>query len=340
MKTTFRHLLAIGVLCGLASVASAADKVLKVASWLPTTHNINASLWPTVKKELEERTDGRVSLEVEYGLAPPNGLLELIEYGGADLSWTFSGYFPGRFTTTKLIELPGFPGSSEAASYAYWKAHEKFFAKANEFEGVELVGVMVHAPAYLLMNKDGAIKSLSELKGRKMRIAGGVAAEVGEALGVSPVVVPASKSYEVISGAMVDGTFLPMGTVALMRLHEVAPNAYSVPGGFYRGSFGIFMNPEALDGVSEADKKAINEYFGEKLSVDAGKVWDQLYENGLKSYKENGKVTAMSEEEVKSFAKMADGIKAKVIKEITDKGVDGQAAYDYIMKTMTDYKSQ
>ncbi|PID62855.1 MAG: C4-dicarboxylate ABC transporter substrate-binding protein [Gammaproteobacteria bacterium] len=335
---TFRKLLTVAVLGGLMTTAYSADKVLKVASWLPTTHDINAELWPTVKKELEKRTDGRVSLEVEYGLAPPNGLLELIEYESADISWTFNGYFPGRFTTTKMIELPGYPGSSEAASYAHWKAHEKFFKKAGEYEGVKLIGLMVHAPADLLMNDKSKIQSLGELKGRKMRTAGGVANEVAQALKVSPILAPASKSYEMISGGMADGTFLPMGTVALFRLYEVAPNAYTVPGGFYRGSFSIFMSPSALDGVSEADKKTINEYFGEKLSVDGGKVWDKLYQGGAEKFTKHGKITPLAEADVKQFTEMTQSIKDKVIKEVSAKGIDGQAAYDFIYETMKNYK--
>lgn len=338
MKTMFRTLVAAGMLCSLTGVAGAADKVLKVASWLPKGHGVNASLWPTVKKELETRTDGRVSLEVEYGLGAPNELLDVVEYGSADISWTFNGYFPGRFVTTKMVELPGYEGNSEAASYAYWKAHEKYFKQAGEFDGVKLIGLMVHAPADLIMNEKSAITSLDELKGRKMRSAGGVANEVATALGTSPVLAPASKSYEMISGGMTDGTFLPMGTIALLRLYEVAPNAYSVPGGFYRGSFGVFMNEDSLDGVSDADKKAINEYFGEKLSIDAGKVWDELYDSGVKKFATQGKVKKLGDSDVKKFAELTKSIKAKVIKEVSDKGIDGKAAYDFIAETMKNYK--
>ncbi len=340
MRKAIRNVLVAAVLSGSTMAGLAADKVLTVASWLPTGHGINSSLWPTVKKEVEERTEGRVTLNIEYGLAPPNGLLELVEYGGADISWTYNGYFPGLFTTTKMIELPGYPGNSEAASYAHWKAHEKYFNKAKEYDNVELIGLMVHAPADLLMNKDSAIKTLKELKGRKMRTAGGVANEVANALGVSPILAPASKSYEMISGGMADGTFLPMGTVSLLRLYEVAPNAYTVPGGFYRGSFAVFMNEGSLSGVSEADQKAIREYFGEKLSVDAGKVWDALYDQGLSKFKGNGTITALSKEDVDLFADVTKSIKEKVIKEVSDKGIDGQAAYDFIMETMKNYKPE
>lgn len=340
MKKTVYSLVAAAVLSSTVSVSFAADKVLKIASWLPKTHGINANFLPTMQKEIEKRTEGRVKAKIEYGLAPPNGLLELVEYGAADIAWTFNGYFPGRFTTTKMIELPGYPGNSEAASVAHWKAHEKYFKKAGEFDGVELIGLMVHAPAYLFMSKDKPVKNLAELSGRKMRTAGGVANDVAEALKVSPVLASATKSYEMISGDMVDGTFLPMDVVPIFRLYEAAPKAYSVPGGFYRGSFSIFMNEDALEGVSEADQKALRDYFGETLSKQAGAVWDADHERGLKVQEEKGTVTALSDADVKALGEMTQGIKEKVIKDVSDKGIDGQAAYDLIFETMKNYSSQ
>ncbi len=336
----FRQLLAIAVVSGVLNMAVAANKVLKVASWLPTTHGINSMLWPQVKKEIEARTDGRVSLEVEYGLAPPNGLLELVEYGGADVSWTYHGYFPGRFTTTKMIELPGYEGDSKAASVAHWRAHEKFFKKAGEFDGVELIGLMVHSPAYLFMGKGKSVDSLGALGGRKMRSGGGVANDVAEAVKVSPILAPATKSYEMISGNMADGTFLPIDVIPIFRLFEVAPNAYSIPGGFYRGSFSIFMNENALDGVSDKDKAALQAYFGEELSAYAGSVWDADHDKGLKVQKEHGTVKPMAEADVRAFADMTKSIREKVIKEVNSKGVDGQAAYDFIKSTMKGYQTK
>lgn len=341
MKKIFRYVLLVTAMTSataLTSTAMAADKVLKVASWLPTTHGMNERFWPEFKTEVEKLTEGRVKVEIEYGLAPPNGTLELVEYGGADISWTFHGYFPGRFTTTKMVELPGYPGNSEAASVAHWRVQEKFFDKAGEFEGVKLIGLFTHAPADLVMGKGKAIKSLADLKGRKMRIAGGVSNEVAKALEVAPVLASVTKNYEMISGGMADGTFLPMDTIQILRLYEVAPNAYNVPGGFYRGSFSVFMNEDSWDGISEQDRKALEAYFGEKLSQHVGSVWDWDHARGLKAQEKQGEVTALSDADVKKLGELTAGVKDKVIKEVTAKGIDGQAAYDFIMETMKNYK--
>lgn len=318
--------------------AMAADKVLKVATWLPTTHSINSVFWENFAKEIDSRTEGRVAVEIEYGLAPPNGLLELVEYGGADFTWIYNGYFPGRFVTTKLLELPGYEGDAEAASVTHWRAQEKFFNQAKEFEGVELIGHMVHAPAVLSLQEE--IENLEAAKGLKVRIPGGVANEIVKALELTPLLASVAKSYELISSGVADGVVLPADLIPGFRLYEAAPNVYTVPGGFYRGSLSVIMSPDALSGISEADEKAIRDYFGEQLSADGGRVWDMDSANGIAIQKEHGQVVALSAEDAKRVTAVAKLVKEEVLAEINARGVDGQAAYEFIFETMKSYQSK
>ena len=190
---------------------------------------------------------------------------------------------------------------------------------------------MVHGPAFLFMKNE--IDGLKAVEGRKMRAGGGVANEVATALKTSPILAPASKSYEMIMGGMADGTMLPADVIPSFRLYEAAPHAYTLPGGFYRGSFALFMNENALDKVSEADQKAIRAYFGEALSRDAGAVWDIDYDKGLAQQKEKGTIRELSADDVAKMAEHSAAIRDKVIAEINAKGVDGQAAYDLIVET-------
>ena len=326
-----KNLLVFSLAAACSGWAQAADVELKIATWLPPSHSVNSVFLPKLIGELEKRTEGRVSAKVEYDLAAPNGLLELVEYTGADISWTYNGYFPGRFVTTKLIELPGYEGNSSAASVAHWRAHDKYLQEAGEYDGVELIGLMVHGPAFLFMKNE--IDGLKAVEGRKMRAGGGVANEVATALKTSPILAPASKSYEMIMGGMADGTMLPADVIPSFRLYEAAPHAYTLPGGFYRGSFALFMNENALDKVSEADQKAIRAYFGEALSRDAGAVWDIDYDKGLAQQKEKGTIRELSADDVAKMAEHSAAIRDKVIAEINAKGVDGQAAYDLIVET-------
>ena len=180
MKHFLKGCVAASALALSAATAWAADVTLTISSWAPPTHGINAQFWPSVIEELEKATDGRVTGEIKYGLAPPPAQYDLVLDGAADMSWIFHGYTPGRFVATKVIELPGFDGNAEAASVAYWRAHEEFFADLNEHRGVKLAGLMTHGVGVLHSNTK--IESLSDISGMKLRIGGGVAgdAKIGE----------------------------------------------------------------------------------------------------------------------------------------------------------------
>ena len=256
------------------------QKTMVVSTWLPPHHIMNSTVWPEFVKRIESATDGRVTGKIENGLASPPAQIELIEDGGADAAWIFHGYNPGRFVTTKLIEVPGLIGSSAAASAAHWRAHEKYLSKANEHDGVVPVAMMVHAPGTLHLSKQ--ISSLDEVSGLKIRSGGGVMGDVLTTLDAAKVQVSAPKVYETVANGVADGTFFPGDTIAILKLTEVLPYTYKVNGdGFYRGSFSIVMSEEFLDSLSPKDRKSVLSVLGEDFSAFAGKAWDKGNEAGI-----------------------------------------------------------
>jgi TRAP-type C4-dicarboxylate transport system substrate-binding protein len=318
-------------------MVASAQEVLKISSWIPP-HAVNTVLFPQWIAAIEKATEGRVTGKVEFGLAPPPGQIDLVQDGTADVAWIFHGYNPGRFWTTKLIELPGYEGDAEAASVAHWRAHEKFFAKADEHKGVRVIAMMTHGPGQVHSREP--ITSLADMKGKKIRIGGGVSADVATELGVVGVQVPAPKVYETLSGGVADGVWMPMETNKSLKLYEVAPNTYTMPGGLYRGSFSIIMSQAALDRLSDADREAVLSTTGEVLSAMAGKAWADADVAGYENAKKVGvKFTEASADDQKAFAAVGDKVRAKVVKEVVDNtGVDAEAAIAFMAEQMKNYK--
>ncbi len=309
-----------------------AAETLRISSWIPP-HAVNKVIFPKWIEMVEKATDGRVTGKIEFGLAPPPSQIDLIEDGTADVAWIFHGYNPGRFVTTKLIELPGYTGDAEAASVAHWRAHDKFLAKANEHEGVRVIAMMTHGPGQVHMREP--IAGLSDLKGRKIRIGGGVSADVGKALGVVGVQVPAPKVYETLSGGVADGVWMPMETNKSLKLFEVAPNTMLMPGGLYRGSFSIIMSEAALDRLSDADRAAVLSTTGETLSRIAGRAWADADVAGVENAKKVGiSMKEFSAADQSEFAEIAKSVRSKVIAEVKGKGIDAEAAIALIEQTM------
>ena len=329
MKHAFRVAATAALMAATAVSAQAEAKhTLTISSWAPPTHGINATMWPTFVEMVEEATGGEVTAELKLGLAPPPAQMDLVMAGAADLTIIFHGYNPGRFVTTKLIELPGYAGSAEDASAAYWQVYEDHLKAANEHRGVKVVALHTHGPAQL--HTSAPINALSDVSGLKVRVPGGVGGDVSTALGATNIQVPAPKVYETLASNAADGVVMPFESRKGFKLTEVAQNVFEVPGGLYRGSIAYIMNEDAFADLPEEHQKALEEkVFGAPLSRALGAIWDDIDAEGraVTDTAEGNAVTPASEADVAAFKKMSDDIIASVLAEISAAGVDAEAAY-------------
>jgi len=321
-----------------AAAASAADYTILVSSWAPPTHGINAKMWPKFKEMVEAATGGKVTVEVKLGLAPPPAQMDLVMDGAADASIIFHGYQAGRFTATKLIELPGYTGSAEAASVAYWRVYEKYLKQAKEHRGVRVIALHTHGPAQL--HTINPVTSLDQIAGLKLRVPGGVGSDVGEALGATGIKVPAPKVYETLASKAADGVIMPLESRKGFKLTEVAPYVYEMPGGLYRGSFALIMNEDMLASLpADLRKDLEDKVFGEPLSREMGKIWDEIDQIGRAATQAaaGNAIHEASAADQAKFATIAAGVRKKVLAEIAAKGIDAQAAYDFVKAQMAAY---
>ena len=320
------NLLGLAAAIGFLTTPATAQEVLNISSWAPPTHHINAVVWPTWGKWVEEATEGRVTTKIEYKLAAPLKQFELGRDGVADAAWIFHGYNT-RYVATQAVEMPNLGTSAEAASVAYWRVHEKYLAKANEHRGVTLIGLTSHGPA--VIQTKTPLNSLDDLNGQKIRVPGGVGSLVGKALGVPAVKLPAPKVYEALSSGVADGIFMPIETQKSFRLKEVVPHVTIMPGGLYYGSFAFILNSDFLAGLSEADQKAVMSVSGEKLAKLAGQQWDAADAAGLAAAKEAGTtITTASHDIHHQYLAIMAPVEAEWIERANKAGIDGKAALE------------
>ena len=328
---------------GLSASASAlaADTTLIVGTWLPPTAVQNAVVWPTWAKWVEEATEGRVEVKIEYDVGHPKTYFQLVEDGVIDAGFSYHGYVPGRFKLPIAAEQPGMGVGAEAASVALWSVQQKYFDKANEFDGLELLGMFTHGPGQLMTTNP--VSSLEELQGKKIRLGGGVLAEIGARIGITPVSAPATKVYEMMQQGVIDGALLPLGEQKSQRLAEVTNTLNLIPGGMYLGTFSMFINPDFLEDLDPKDREAIMSVSGEKLSALAGKAWEQADVEGLAFAREQG-VNVIEHDAnskfVQDFNKLAEGMDQAWIENVADRDVDAEAALKELRQIAREYEAQ
>ncbi len=309
------------------SISVSAATTLRVATWLPPMHTQNSEALPTWAKWVEEATEGRVKVVVENFTGHPKTMYAAVEDGIYDAGWGVNAYTPGRFNLTGMAEIPFGMNNAEKASVALWKVQEKYFNKANEYEGLHLLGQWVHAPG--VMHTKFPVNSISDLKDKKIRLGGGMINILAERLGVTPVSGPAPKSYELLQQGVVDGTFLPTGESKFFKLAEVTSHMTVFPTALYTTVFSFVANKDFMDGLSQKDRDAIMSVSGEKLSRLEGKVWQDMHPMGLEFAKSKGlKVSElqMFDQRVNDMKKLAADFDQTWIDSVKDRGVDAKAA--------------
>ena len=288
-----------------------AGTTLRLSSWLPPSHPIVKDMIKPWTEQVEKATNGNVKITIlAKGLGKPPAHFDLAKDGVADITYGVHGYQPGRFLLTKAVEMPFLGDSAESVSVAYWRMYQKYMKGVDEHKGVTLLSVFTHGPGEMY-NSKRPIEKLADLDGLKIRVGGGVVNDVSKAIGATPLLKPAPKSYELMSNGVADGVFFPKESIASFKLTKLVRYATLVPKGLYNTSFFLVMNPKKFGSLSKEDQAAMMSVSGESFARLAGKAWDNVDRIGLEKMKADGvKVITASAGLVDEITAKTSGIEA------------------------------
>ena len=302
---------------------------LNYAIMFPATHKqgVLATEWAN---EIGKRTNGRIKITMfSVGtLVPTPKIYDSVVSGIADIGEGAMSYTAGKFPLTEVTDLPwGYKNSLVATKLA-----NEYYKKFRPKEFDEVKDLYLHGTGPGIFHTKMAIRSLEDIKGRKIR-GSAVNARLIECLGATAVNMPVGEAYDAAGRGVIEGVLLPAEALEGWKLAEVLPfttESYSVATGQHL--FAV-MNKAKWNALPPDIQKII-EKINEEWIEKTGRLWDDLDKSALEyTQKLGGKIVTLSKGESEKWVKAAKPIFDDYVKEAKAKGLQAEE----VMKFYTDY---
>lgn len=319
IQTTLRRALAAATI--LAAGAAGAETV-SYAHFVPPQHTLTeANIEPLQEAVADSGLEIQVYPGGELGAGPTEQYVRVIQ-GVADIGWGLPGYTSSQFDKTMISELPGVGGGDRSGYEILWDAWDAGLLQ-DEFPRAKPLALWLSEPNIFIM-KDREIRTPADVQGLKLRVSGSAAGEVVEALGATPVQMPASEMYNALQTGLIDGIITGASAVTDFRLDEVA-NSYTTGPNLGHISFFVVMNEGVYEGLPEEQRAAIDSIAGRELSRLSEEGWYAKADETLQSIQGAGNNTLieLGEEEAAAFSDLTQPITQRIVDER-----DAQEVYD------------
>jgi TRAP-type C4-dicarboxylate transport system substrate-binding protein len=230
-----------------------------------------------------------------------NECLMGVSTGAAEMTFSGPHYLEQLDPGWRLGEAPGMFDSwahfMKTLETPAWKAlHEK---TAKE-KGVTIVKWMANIGDWYLYTNKGPIKTLDDVKGQKIRFAGGEGfAKALGAMGATAISLPYTEVVTALQTNMIDGLLTDMAG-AFLFYDLPRYTKYAVPVTFAIQPICMVVNTKWWQGLPEPERKAIQEVFDR---VDVSLFFDRTIGGLTQMWGQNPKLelVKLSDEEVKRW---------------------------------------
>jgi len=323
------------------SKPASAETTLTMNVFIPRVTPFYRALMKPWAENVEKATQGRVKVHTPTAsMAPLPRQWDMVAKGVTDVAMTANAFIRKRVSLPQIAELPFNTPSPVGATVGLWRTQQKFFNKANEYKGMKLLASFVLA-GESFQSTGKPIRSIADLKGFKMRTSPGLAKVIMGKLGATVVTSPGVKQFEFISKGTVDGTMTGNGAVISFKYARYLKHVTEFPGKIGNSSFSFIMNKKTWDGLSAADKKAVDSVSGEKAIRKVGIAWEKFDKKALFVLKKNKvPVEQASAKFLADIKKRVGFLEKGWVKKADKKGVDGAAALAFYKNTAAEVTKQ
>lgn len=279
----FRSLSSTLLLSFVAASVHAAPITLKVASPWPEKHPANVYGPELFMHEVTEATHGAVKFEFYPSgqLGKPETALQLTESGGIDLLLAAPPYTPDKLPLSEVGGLPAMGLTSCQVSNSVWK----LLKRNGILTKVEYAPIGLHPlytgspPAYEVMTSHKQVKSLADMKGLRLKAAGGPEADALRALGAVPVQMNSVDVYQSVERGVLDGRIGPYASVP--ALHEEKIFHYGTVGAAVGDFVAVFViNEQKWKSLPKSVQEAM-EHAAWSAQEKSCNYWDEAGQKAI-----------------------------------------------------------
>ena len=297
----------IGVvgLFGLAAPASFA-KELKLAHFLPTRHTNHTVVMQPWAEEVAKRSNGGLTIKIypslQLGGTAP-GMYNQVLSGVADIAFITPGYTPTVFPRIGITELPYLTKNAQHATRMLHALFDRYIA--DDFKNVKMIAYWT-VDSHVIQSVE-PIRTLADLKGKKIRSPSALECDVVKALGAVPVNMPITNVYTSLERGVIDGFFAGPSASFSFKLDEVV-KAMTLGGTGGNLPLVVVMNKKSYEALSPEHKKIIDETSGLALGMRGAKAYDERSEKGIEAARKRPgvQVVELSAAEQASFHKAVE----------------------------------
>jgi TRAP-type C4-dicarboxylate transport system substrate-binding protein len=239
---------------------------LKFSTWHPPASREVTTVWTPMLEELKKRSNGRITYTLYAGGALGKGPehFDIVKKGLSDMGYFTATWTPGRFPMTDVLSMAAWVDGKELATDIGNAMNKEILNK--EFQDVKVLELNGCIQAFLWTTKP--IRSLEDLKGKKIRSPGGLQTAYIKALGAEPVFMPLGDVYMAMDTGTIDGLVTCPPLILAFKLHEVAKHAVKATFGCV--SEGVVMNQKTWDKTPPDLQKIIMEVVGNPFATTHG----------------------------------------------------------------------
>jgi TRAP-type C4-dicarboxylate transport system substrate-binding protein len=331
---TFATTLFLATALATGTYAADPEVDLKISLWVPPAHPLVTSIkqWAA---DIEKESGGTIKSTVfpSEQLGKAFDHYDMTRDGIADVGYINPGYQPGRFPIEGAADIPFTFGDAVKGTEALDAWYRKY--AATEMKDTHYCFAFIHDPGSLHARKKVVLPE--DIKGMKIRPAQSQIAKLVATLGGTNVQASAPEARDVLERGVADAITFPWGSLFLFGIDKVVKYHIDVP--LYSNGFVIAMNKAKYDGMTDAQKKVIDNHCTTEWAAKVAGPWGAFEAGGREKMKTlpGHEVYKLTPEQLSAWEAAAAPLNAAWAQAVKAAGSDPDAVAKELQQSIAKY---